>query len=206
MIQILLVDDHPLLRIGLRETINLESDMQVKSEASDGIDAIKKVSEIEVDLVLLDMSMPGMQGKDVIHSLKKMKPQLPILVLSGFSDLKIIREAYDSGASGYVLKTSPTGHILKCIRHVSSGGHLFPPELLKELENSAMHPVIDAETLTKREQEVHALIVQGLNNGEIAEQLFVSHGTVRSHISHILNKYHLKNRSQLILYSLQNQH
>lgn len=209
-IRILLVDDHPLMREALRAAIEDEEDMEVISEASNGQQAVEQAHTLQPDVIVMDLFMPGMDGMRAIATIHEQHPDLHILALTSSADETKIVEAVQSGALGYLLKDARRSEIIEAIREVSQGQSYLPPQLARKLLNGlrqqpkAGHlPEQSAlETLTPRELEVLKAIGGGASNREIAARLFLSEGTVRTHVHHILSKLELSNRNQAILYAL----
>jgi two-component system, NarL family, response regulator LiaR len=204
-IRILISDDHAIVREGLRALIRSEPGMVLVGEAEDGNQAIELNRALRPDILLLDMVMPGLSGLEVIEALKSEESPLRILVLTSFSDDELVFPAIKSGADGYLLKNTPPKVLLQAIRDVHAGLPSMSPSiaarLIRELQRPPDLPPTE-EPLTAREVDILRLIAQGLSNDEIAERLFISEGTVRAHVSRILGKLHLANRTQAALYAL----
>ena len=204
-IRILIADDHAVVREGLRALIRTEPGLQLVGEAENGEQALALARRLQPDLLLLDMVMPGMNGLEVIQALKREPSPTRILVLTSFSDDAMVFPAIKSGADGYLLKNTPPKTLLAAIRDVHAGCPTMSPSiatmLIRELQRPPDLPPTE-EPLTAREVEVLKLLAQGCSNEEIAEQLVVTEGTVRSHVSNILTKLHLANRTQAALYAL----
>lgn len=191
-IRILIVDDHPIVRDGLKAVLALEADFEVVGEAADGRDALRRWEELRPDLVMLDLEMPVMDG---IATLKQLPAGARVLVLTVFDTDERILEAIRGGAQGYLLKDSPREQIFQALRLIHAGGTLLPSQALQRL----MSP---RESLTAREQEVLALMGRGLANREIGEQLVVSERTVKFHVSAILGKLGAANRTEAVSLAL----
>jgi two-component system, NarL family, response regulator LiaR len=204
-IRILISDDHTVVREGLRALILAEPGMVLVGEAGDGDQAIALTRELHPDILLLDMVMPGLSGLEVIEAIKGETSPVRILVLTSFSDDELVFPAIKSGADGYLLKNTPPKVLLQAIRDVHAGQPSMSPSiaarLMRELQRPPDLPPTE-EPLTAREVDTLRLIAQGLSNDEIAEKLFISEGTVRAHVSRILGKLHLANRTQAALYAL----
>lgn len=204
-IRILIADDHGVVREGLRALIATEAGMELVGEAEDGDQAAALAKKLQPDIVLLDMVMPGRSGLEVIESIKSESPQVRIMVLTSFSDDDLVFPAIKSGADGYLLKNTPPRTLLQSIRDVHAGNPSMSPsiavKLMRELQRPTNLPPT-GEPLTAREVEVIRLVAQGYSNEEIAEKLFLTEGTVRTHMSSILSKLHLANRTQAALYAL----
>ena len=204
-IRILIADDHAVVREGLRTLIGTEPGMEVIGEAADGVEAVQKAHTLQPDVILLDMVMPRKDGVKVIGEIKRENPAARILVLTSFSDDDKVFPAIKAGALGYLLKNASPQRLLSAIRDVYQGEPTMSPDiaskLMRELQRSSDLPPT-REPLTEREVEVLCLVAQGLSNQEIADTLIVGEGTVRTHVSNILSKLHLANRTQAALYAL----
>ena len=204
-IRILITDDHAVVREGLRTLISTEPGMEVIAEAEDGVQAVLKARTYNPDVILLDMAMPRMDGLEAINEIKRENPEAHILVLTSFSDDDRVFPAIKSGALGYLLKNTPPDKLLAAIREVHAGEPSMSPDIAKklmlELRRSSDLPLTE-EPLTVREVEVLRLVAQGYSNQEIARQLVIGEGTVRTHVSNILGKLHLASRTQAALYAL----
>jgi NarL family two-component system response regulator LiaR len=204
-IRILIADDHAVVREGLRTLIGTEPGMEVVGEAKDGVEAVQMARDLRPDVILLDMVMPRKDGLDVISEVKREDPGAHILVLTSFSDDDKVFPAIKAGALGYLLKNTIPQQLLRAIRDVQRGEPTMSPaiasKLMRELQRSSDLPPTE-EPLTERELDVLRLVAQGLSNQEIAETLFIGEGTVRTHVSNILSKLHLANRTQAALYAL----
>jgi NarL family two-component system response regulator LiaR len=204
-IRILAADDHAVVREGLRALIDTEPGMVLVGEAEDGAEAVRKARDLEPDVVLLDLVMPRKSGIEAIGEIKEAMPSTSILVLTSFAEDDKVFPAIKAGAHGYLLKDASPGELLQAIREVDRGEPSMHPtvarKLMLEIQRSSELPPTE-EPLTEREAEVLGLLAQGLTNQEIADKLFVSERTVRTHVSNILGKLHLANRTQAALYAL----
>lgn len=204
-IRILITDDHAIVREGLRTLIGTEPGMEVVGEAADGVEAVQKACNLKPDVILLDMVMPRMNGLEAIHEIKRECPEAHILVLTSFSDDEMVFPAIKAGALGYLLKNTTPERLLRAIRDVHQGKPSMSSDiaikLMLELQRPSDLPPTE-EPLTEREMDVLRLVAQGLTNQEIAESLVIGVGTVRTHVSNILAKLHLANRTQAALYAL----
>lgn len=204
-IRILTADDHAVVREGLRALIETESGMALVGEAADGVEAVRKARALEPDVVLLDLVMPRKTGIEAIEEIKKTMPSTRVLVLTSFAEDDKVFPAIKAGAHGYLLKDTSPDELLRAIREVYRGEPSMHPtiarKLMLELQRSSELPPTE-EPLTEREVEVLSLVAQGLTNQEIADRLYVSERTVRTHVSNILSKLHLANRTQAALYAL----
>lgn len=204
-IRVLIADDHAIVRRGLRTLITSQPDMEIVGEANNGLEAVEKARMVQPDVILMDMVMPRQAGAAAIREIKKENPDARILVLTSFAEDDKIFPAIKSGALGYLLKDAETDQLLQAIRDVNDGKFSLDPSValrvIRELNHgSDLPPTVDP--LTERELEVLQLVAQGLTNGEIAERLVLGERTVGNHISSILSKLHLANRTQAALYAL----
>jgi len=204
-IHILIADDHAVVRRGLRTLITSEPDMAIVGEAADGMEAVLKARAAHPDVILLDMVMPRLDGLGAIHQIKQENPQARILVLTSFAEDDKLFPAIKAGALGYLLKDSSPEQLIQAIRDVHRGKSSLDPtvalKLIRELNRPSSLPLSE-DPLSEREVTVLKLVAQGRSNQEIAENLVISERTVGNHISAILSKLHLANRTQAALYAL----
>ena len=204
MVRVLIADDHPVFRFGLRTLLKADPAMEVVGEAVNGEEAITQASSLHPDVILMDLNMPGMNGIEAIRRIQADHPQVHILVLTMFDDDDSVFAAMRAGASGYLLKGAEGRETLQAIHVVSTGEAIFSPAIAQRLMQyfgasplpSPSQPFPD---LTEREREVLALIAHGYTNQAIAEQLVISPKTVRNHISSILSKLQVTSRLEAIL-------
>jgi DNA-binding NarL/FixJ family response regulator len=206
MIRLLLVDDQSLICQGLKAMLGLEADLEIIGMAHDGQSAIEQVAALQPDVVLMDVRMPVMDGREATRILAKQHPQVKVLVLSTFDDDQYIADAMRAGAKGYLLKDMPSEELAQAIRFVHLGYTQLAPGLMEKLVSGipAAKPALaapDLSQLTPREREVLQLIASGATNRDIAAALFISEGTVKTHVTHLLNRLNLRNRSQLAIYA-----
>jgi len=206
-IKVLLVDDHTLLRQGLRKLLELEPNLEVVGEAENGKEAILKTQELHPDVVLLDINMPGMNGVEATSLLKKFNPELKIIILTIHKDDEYVFEAIKAGASGYLLKDVDTQELVRAVEAAFRGESTVDPaiaaRLFKEFSRISKGGGESAQdSLTEREKEILRLLVQGLSNRDIAENLFISEKTVKNHISNIFRKLEVNDRTQAVVKAL----
>lgn len=204
-IRVLVVDDHAIIRKGLRAVFDLVPDIDLVGEAEDGKQALKLNQELHPDVILMDLMMPEMDGIACIKEIKAGSPEARILVLTNFAGEDMIFPAIKAGAIGYHLKDSSPEALVHAIRQVHRGESALHPliarKVLEELQATPERRLTE-EPLTQRELEVLRLIAQGHENKDIAGRLTISEATVRTHVSNILNKLHLATRTQAALYAL----
>jgi DNA-binding NarL/FixJ family response regulator len=209
MIKVLLVDDQGLIRQGLRALLELESDLEIVGEAENGEQAINLVAEFQPDVVLLDIRMPIMDGVAATKEIQKRFPQTKILVLTTFDDDEYVSAALQNGAMGYLLKDTPSEELAVAIRAVYKGYTQLGPGIVKKLltqfsNGTPIHSTPVPSTLTEltpREKEVLRLIATGASNREIAQELYISEGTVKNHVTNILNTLNLRDRTQAAIWA-----
>jgi NarL family two-component system response regulator LiaR len=205
-IRILIADDHPVVRQGLTAMFSNIPELELVGQAKDGVEAIEMTRALQPDVILLDLVMPRKDGVQAIVEIKRENPDARILVVTSFADDDKVFPAIKSGALGYLLKDAPPETLIQAIHDVYRGETSLHPtiarKLIQEISQPPSLPPTD-EPLTDREAAVLKLIARGLTNQEIAENLFISERTVRFHVSNILGKLHLANRTQAALYALQ---
>jgi DNA-binding NarL/FixJ family response regulator len=203
----MLVDDHAVLRDGLRNILSVEEDIEVVGEAVSGDDALLKVENCQPDMILMDINMPMKNGVEVTGILKREYPNIKILVLTMHSHEEYFMSAIREGADGYLLKDAPSDQVVEAIRTVARGESVIHPSMTRKL--LAFHQQKQTEqedtTLTEREKEVLLCLVEGLSNKEIADRLFISDKTVKIHVSKIFKKLNVKSRSQVVIHAVQHQ-
>jgi two-component system, NarL family, response regulator NreC len=208
LIRILLVDDHAVVRMGLKMLLNSLSDMDVVGEASEGNEGIEKALEIQPDVILMDLSMPhGKDGLSATSELKKQLPKTAILILTMHDDEEYLFRAIQAGASGCVLKSAPHDELISAIKFVYNGNAYLNPSATKRLMDEYLDNVKQGSTdmyqlLSDREKEVLTLVAKGYSNKEIAEQLIISVKTVETHKGNLMEKLQMKTRPELVTYAL----
>jgi len=206
-IRVLIVDDHPVVRKGIRVLLAGEKDIEVVGEASNGMEAILQVEKQRPDIVLMDLVMPEMDGIEATRQISDKYPEVRILVLTSFAADDKVFPSIKAGAQGYLLKDTDPAYLVQAIHQVYQGELSLSPviarKVLQELKRPATQPMTP-DPLTEREVEVLQLLAKGLENHAIAARLKLSDATVRSHVSNILGKLHLANRVQATLFALRN--
>ena len=213
-IKIIIVDDHPLIKEGLKQILSFYPDIEIVSEGSNGSEAISIVSETSCDILLLDINMPVMSGLDALKIIRQTNPYLKVLLLTVENDFGTLREAIDLKVNGYILKESAGSTLTDAIRHVYSGGNYIDQTLTKHVFNIINEPSVAKEStskpempdpfslLTEREKEILSYISKGCSNKEIESKLFLSEKTIRNTITSIFKKINVKDRVQAAIYVL----
>jgi DNA-binding NarL/FixJ family response regulator len=204
MIRIVIADDHTILREGLKQLLAAEPDIMVVGEARDGFEALALVRERDFDVLLLDLSMPGKGGMELIKQVRGEKPKLRILVLSMHAERQYAVRAVKAGASGYLTKDSASMQLVAAIRKVAGGGAFISAEVAEELARSAMPHAegLPHSALSDREYQVFQLLVAGKSVSDIAAELILSVKTVSTHKAHVFEKMRLANQAELIHYPI----
>ncbi len=204
MIRLVIADDHTIVREGLKQLLSAADDLQVIAEACDGQEVLQRVRELDFDVLLLDLSMPGRNGMELIKQVHVEKPKLRVLVLTMHEEQQYAVRAIKSGASGYLTKESASAQLLTAIRKVAAGGAFISAEVAEQLARGAM-PQADGPvhtTLSDREYQVFQLIVAGIPVGEIAAQLNLSVKTVSTHKARLMQKMNMSSQADLIRYAI----
>ncbi len=207
-IRLMIVDDHEMVRLGLRAAFELESDISVVGEASNGAEALAKIGVLAPHVVVMDVRMEKMGGIEACRAIKSSSPDVHVLMITSFTDDEAVLASVMAGASGYLLKNVSRAELLKAIRLVASGQSLLDPAATKRTmtqmttyaSGSAQMP---GDELTEREREVLALVTRGYTNKQIAETLYLSEKTARNHVSHILEKLGLSRRSEAAAFAVE---
>lgn len=202
-IRVILVDDHDMVRRGLAVFLEAFDDLQLVGEAGSGAEALQLCAEIEPDVVLMDLIMPEMDGVETTRAIRQNYPQTQVVALTSFKDDALVGAALGAGAIGYLLKNVSIDELAEAIRAARAGRPTLAPEAAQALIASARRPPTPGHDLTGREREVLALLVEGLNNPEIARRLGVSRSTIKTHVSNILSKLGAASRVEAVALALQ---
>jgi two-component system response regulator NreC len=207
-VDIVLADDHGVLRGGLRALLNSEDDLKVIGEAATGEEVLQIASELQPDIVLLDLNMPGPGGIEVTRQLRELVPETRVLVLTVYEDEGLLREAIDAGASGYIIKRAVESELINAIRAVARGEMYIHPSMTRALFHEPAKrtktPSGVHESLTPRETDVLRLIVRGYTNRQAAEELGLSVRTIETHRANLMGKLGLKSRVELVRWAADN--
>lgn len=199
-IKVILVDDHEMVRLGLKSFLNLQPDVEVVGEAGNGLDGINLALELKPDVVVMDLVMPEMSGVEATLKLLEEWKEAKILVLTSYLDNEKIYPVIEAGAKGYMLKTSSAAEILNAIQKVARGDLAIETEVDKKIKAHDMQPELH-EDLTARERDILRLLAKGYDNQTIADELFISLKTVKTHVSNILAKLEVDDRTQAVVYA-----
>jgi NarL family two-component system response regulator LiaR len=203
-IRVMLVDDHTMVRRGLATFIKVYKDLALAGEAESGETAIEICREVVPDVILMDMVLPKMGGAAAIREIRKKFPGVQIIALTSFNESDLIRNALEAGAIGYLLKDVSADILAQAIRDAHAGKATLSPEVTQAMVNAAGKPPKPGLDLTEREYEVLSLMVEGLNNTQIAGRLTVSPSTIKSHVSNILTKLGVSSRTEAVTLALRN--
>jgi DNA-binding NarL/FixJ family response regulator len=210
--KILITDDEELVRTGFRMILEAQDDFEVLGEASNGSEAVEMTRSLQPDVILMDIHMPGMDGLEATKQIvdDERTPESRVLILTTFDQDESVYKALRAGASGFLLKRTPAATLVEGIRVIAGGDALLAPSVTRRLIDQFAHspepnkPVAEAlKVLSERELEVLTLVAKGLSNGECAEQLFLSEGTVKTHVKRIYTKLDLRDRTQAVIFAYQ---
>jgi DNA-binding NarL/FixJ family response regulator len=204
---VLIADDHPLVREALHRALDVEEDMKVVAEASDGEEAVKLASELKPDVVVMDIVMPKVNGIEATKKIKEIAPDTAILILTAYDDEEYVLGLLDAGAAGYLLKSARGRDLVGAIRAIRAGESVLHPNIIARLLKRATVTVVKENKaqglLSERESEVLRLVALGMSNKEVAEKLFLSQRTVKAHLTSVFNKLNVASRSEAIVKGLQ---
>ncbi len=203
-IRVMLVDDHTMVRRGLATFLKVFDDLQLAGEAESGAAAIKLCGEVLPDVVLMDMVMPDMDGATATRIIRQKYPQVQVIALTSFKEGELIKNALEAGAIAYLLKDVSADDLVRAIRAAHAGRATLSPEAAQSLVETANQPPLPGLDLTEREREVLSLMVEGLNNTQIAGRLTVSPSTIKSHVSNVLSKLGVASRTEAVTLALRN--
>lgn len=213
MIRILLIDDHTLFRSGVKALLQRQPDFEVVGEASDGLEGVKLVEQVEADVVLLDLDMPSMNGREALEQIRETHPNLAVLMLTVSEDCEALGECLKLGARGYLLKKIDQDFLLRSIRAAYNGDSVISPQMMTKFVNRLSEPPEAARTrqvqgtdptvLTRRERQTLAWLARGVSNKEIARALNLAESTVKVHVQSILRKLNLSSRVQAAIYAIE---
>lgn len=207
-LRIILADDHNMVRDGIKSLIHSQADMKVVGEAANGREALQKVKELAPDLLVMDISMPELNGIQMMEKLKQAHSAMPVLVLTAFGEAAYLRQLLAAGAAGYVLKHAAAEVLIAAIRTVAGGGTYLDPAVAGKVvsgfvEQKKLRGSRTGDELSDREQEVAHLVAQGYTNKEIAAKLAISVKTVETHKSNFMDKLGARSRSEIVRYAIQ---
>jgi NarL family two-component system response regulator LiaR len=203
-IRVMLVDDHTMVRRGLAAFLKIFDDLQLAGEAESGEAAIQLCADLLPDVILMDMVMPDMDGAAATRAIRQQFPHVQVIALTSFKEGDLVKNALEAGAIGYLLKDVSADELVRAIRAAHAGRATLSPEAAQALVETANQPPAPGLDLTEREREVLALMVEGLNNTQIAGRLSVSSSTIKSHVSNILSKLGVASRTEAVTLALRN--
>ena len=202
-IQVMIVDDHPMVRDGLKVFLSVSPGMECSGEASSGEEALDLCRAVKPDVVLMDLLMPGMGGVAAIQAIRQRLPQVRIIALTSFAEPDLVQQAIRAGAVGYLLKNMTMGDLAEAIRAADAGRSVMAPEATAAMMQALSQPAGESIDLTERERQILSLMVDGLSNQEIAYRLVISESTARFHVSNILAKLGVNNRTMAVRTAIQ---
>ena len=201
-IRVMLVDDHAMVRRGLATFLKVFDDLELAGEAENGQAAIQLCAKLQPDIVLMDMVMPDMNGATATRTIRQQFPNVQVIALTSFKEEELVKSALEAGAIGYLLKDVSADELVRAIRSAHAGRATLSPEAAQALVHAASQPPTPAYDLTERERTVLALMIEGLNNTQIAGKLTVSPSTIKSHVSNILAKLGVTSRTEAVTLAL----
>lgn len=206
-LRLLLVDDHKVVRLGLRTLLESEPDLEVIAEATSAAEAVQMAGQLRPDIVLMDIRLPGQNGIAACRQIRQKWPEVQVLMLTSFADEELVMEAIEAGAAGYVLKQLDTNELLRAVRMVGQGDAVLDPAVTRQVLAGVRQARQDSQAaafkdLSERELEVLALVAEGKTNNEIADLLILSEKTVRNHVSVILSKLGMTNRIEAATFAV----
>ena len=201
-IRVMLVDDYMMVRRGLATFLTVFDDLQMVGEAESGKAAIQLCAQVLPDVILMDMVMPEMDGASATRAIRQQFPQVQVIALTSFKEGELIKNALEAGAIGYLLKDVSADELARAIRAAHAGRATLSPEVAQSLVETANQPPVPGLDLTEREREVLGLMIEGLNNTQIAGRLTVSPSTIKSHVSNILSKLGVASRTEAVTLAL----
>lgn len=204
MIRVYLVDDHPFVLKGLRTYLETQDDIEVIGEAEKGEKAIKEIKEMKPDVAIVDLRLPDKNGTEITKEVKNEGMKTEIIILSSYNRDQEVIEAIDAGALSYLMKDSSPEKLVEAIKVAETGEPVLHPRVAKKIMQRAVGKKVVSEPLTDREMEVLSLLVKGLSNKEIADDLYISTRTIKSHVSNILRKLDVKDRTQAVIKAIDN--
>ena len=203
-IRVMIVDDHTMVRTGLATFLEVSEDLELVGEAEDGVEAIKLCEEMRPNVILMDLVMPEIDGVAATQVIKERWPEIQVIALTSFQEGEMVQDALKAGAISYLLKNVSTDELVRAIKDAQAGRATMAQEAVQALVQSAGQDQTLGTDLTPREFEVLELLVEGLNNPEISERLYISIGTTRTHVSNIFSKLGVTNRAEAITLALRN--
>lgn len=206
-IKVMIVDDHSLIREGLKQLLEFDGSIEVVGEASNGIECLKKIDSVHPEVLLLDINMPEKNGIEVLKKMKEKESPIKVLILTVHNELEYLTQAVDIGVDGYILKDSESSELKKAIQSVLEGENYIQPSLIPALNNQLVNRDIEKDKislLTNRELEVLIQVANGMFNKEIATNLNISERTVKNHISNIFKKIDVSDRTQAAVFAIKN--
>lgn len=199
--RVLFVDDHEMVRIGISSFLSTQPDIEIVGEAGDGTEGVEKAEQLQPDVILMDMVMDKMNGIEATSLIKSQWPQIKVVMLTSFIDDKEVYAAIDAGVDSYILKTSSADAIAEAVRKTYSGESVFEAEVMTKMRNRMNQKAELYEMLTEREMEILMLISKGYSNQEIADASHITIKTVKTHVSNILSKLEVQDRTQAVIYA-----